>query len=61
MNWDQIKRDLLSHVMKNVMADRVKLKFKYRIGENTPNPWTMVLSQMLLSKPLNQDDFESTT
>lgn len=37
------KKVLSSSVMKNAMADRVKLK--PRVGENTPNPWTMGASQ----------------
>lgn len=42
-----------SSVMKNVMADKVKLKST--VGGNSPNPWTMaVFPRMFLSKPRNR-------
>lgn len=63
VNWDQIKRNLVSFAMENVMAEGVKFKPKCRVGENTQNPWTMgffFYPRMFLRGPINNGDFGST-
>lgn len=61
MNWDQIKRDLSSSMMKNVMADGASSNPNTELGKipEIRGPW--FFPRMFLSEPISKGDFESTT